>query len=65
MIIGKRCVVNINRSDIDVIVNGKQFSNVDCVILLGVEIDSKLLFNEYVEKVCKKLVFRIVILCKI
>ena len=40
-------------SDIDVIVNGKQLSNVDCATLLGVEIDSKLSFNEHVEKVCK------------
>ena len=29
-ITGKRCVANINRSDIDVTVNGKQLSNVDC-----------------------------------
>ena len=39
-IIGKRCMANINGSDIDVIVNGKQLSNVDCATLLGVEIDS-------------------------
>lgn len=64
-ITGKRRVANINRSDIDVIVNGKQLSNVDCATLLGVEIDSKLSFNEHVEKVCKKLASRIAILRKI
>lgn len=58
-------MANINRSDIDVIVNGKQLSNVDCATLLGVEIDSKLSFNEHVEKVCKKLASRIAILRKI
>ena len=47
-ITGKRCVANINGSDIDVIVNGKQLSNVDCATLLGVEIDSKLSFNEHI-----------------
>ena len=41
-ITGKRCVANINGSDIDVIVNRKQLSNV------GVEIDSKLSFNEHI-----------------
>ena len=50
-ITGKRCVANINGSDIDVTVNGKQLSNVDCATLLGVEIDSKLSFNEHIEKV--------------
>lgn len=64
-ITGKRCVANINGSDIDVIVNGKQLSNVDCATLLGVEIDSKLSFNEHIEKVCKKLAPRIAILRKI
>ena len=64
-ITGKRRVANINRSDIDVIVNGKQLSNVDCATLLGVEIDSKLSFNEHVEKICKKLASRIAILRKI
>ena len=58
-------MANINRSDIDVIVNGKQLSNVDCATLLGVEIDSKSSFNEHVEKVCKKLASRIAILRKI
>ena len=37
-ITGKRCVANLNGSDIDVFVNGKQLSNVDCATLLGVEI---------------------------
>ena len=64
-ITGKRCVANINESDIDVIVNGKQLSNVDWATLLGVEIDSKLSFNEHIEKVCKKLASRISILRKI
>ena len=64
-ITGKRCVANINGSDIDVIVNGKQLSNVDCATLLGVEIDSKLSFNEHIEKVCEKLASRIAILRKI
>ena len=64
-ITGKRCVANINGSDIDVIVNGKQLSNVDCATLLGVEIDSKLSFNEHIENVCKKLASRIAILRKI
>ena len=64
-ITGKRCVANINGSDIDVIVNGKKLSNVDCATLLGVEIDSKLSFNEHTEKVCKKLASRIAILRKI
>ena len=64
-ITGKRCVANINGSDIDVIVNGKQLSNVDCASLLGVEIDSKLSFNEHIEKVCKKVASRIAILRKI
>ena len=58
-------MANINGSDIDVIVNGKQLSNVDCATLLGVEIDSKLSFNEHIEKVCKKLASRIAILRKI
>ena len=49
----------------DVFVNGKQLSNVDCVTLLGVEIDSKLSFDEHTEKVCKKLASRIAILRKI
>ena len=35
--------------------NGKKLSNVDCATLLGVEIDSKLSFNEHIEKVCKKI----------
>ena len=65
MITGKRCVANINGSDIDVFVNGKQLSNVDCATLLGIEIDSKLSFDEHIEKVCKKLAFRITILRKI
>ena len=64
-ITGKRCVANINGSDIDVIVNGKKLSNVDSATLLGVEIDSKLSFNEHIEKVCKKLASRIAILRKI
>ena len=65
-ITGKRCVANINGSDIDVIVNEKkQLSNVDCATLLGVEIDSKLSFNEHIEKVCEKLASRIAILRKI
>ena len=64
-ITGKRCVANINGSDIDVIGNGKQLSNVDCATLLGVEIDSKLSFDEHIEKVCKKLASRIAILRKI
>ena len=64
-ITGKRCVANINRSEIDVTVNGKQLSNVDCATLLGVEIDSKLSFNEHIEEVCKKLASRIAILRKI
>ena len=64
-ITGKRCVANINGSDIDVFVNGKQLSNVDCATLSGVEIDSKLSFNEHIEKVCKKLASRIAILRKI
>ena len=64
-ITGKRCVANINGSDIDVIVNGKKLSNVDCATLLGVEIDSKLSFNEHIEKVCKKLASRIAVLRKI
>ena len=64
-ITGKRCVANINGSDIDVFVNGKQLSNVDCATLLGVKIDSKLSFDEHIEKVCKKLVSRIAILRKI
>ena len=64
-ITGKRCVANINGSGIDVIVNGKQPSNVDCATLLGVEIDNKLSFNEHIEKVCKKLASRIAILRKI
>ena len=64
-ITGKRCVANINGSDTDVIVNGKQLSNVDCATLVGVEIDSKLSFNEHIEKVCTKLVSRIAILRKI
>ena len=64
-ITGKRCVANINGSDIDVIVNGKQLSNVDCATLVGVEIDSKLSFNEHIENVCTKLVSRIAILRKI
>ena len=58
-------MANINGSDIDVFVNGKQLSNVDCATLLGVEIDSKLSFNEHIEKVCKKLASRIAILRKI
>ena len=58
-------MANINGSDIDVIVNGKQLSNVYCATLLGVEIDSKLSFNEHIEKVCKKLASRIAILRKI
>ena len=64
-ITGKRCVANINGSDIDVFLNGKQLSNVDCATLLGVEIDSKLSFDEHIEKVCKKLASRIAILRKI
>ena len=56
---------DINGSDIDVIVNGKKLSNVDSPTLLGVEIDSKLSFNEHIEKVCKKLASRIAILRKI
>ena len=64
-ITGKRCVANIYGSDIDVIVNGKKLSNVDCATLLGVEIDSKLSFNEHIEKVCKTLASRIAILRKI
>ena len=67
-ITGKRCVANINGSDIDVFVNGKQLSkvsNMDCATLLGVEIDSKLSFDEHIEKVCKKLASRIAILRKI
>ena len=58
-------MANINGSEVDVIVNGKQLSNVDCVALLGVEIDSKLSFNEHVERVCTKLASRIAILHKI
>ena len=58
-------MANINGSDIDVFVNGKQLSNVDCATLLGVEIDSKLSFNEHIEKVCKKLASRVAILRKI
>ena len=50
---------------IDVFVNGKQLSNVDCATLLGVEIDSKLSFDEHIEKLCKKLASRIAILRKI
>ena len=61
-ITGKSFVANINGSDIDVFVNGKQLSNVDCATLLGVEIDSKLSFNEHIEK---KLASRIAILRKI
>ena len=41
-------MANINGSDIDVIVNGKKLSNVGCATLLGVEIDSKLSFNEHI-----------------
>ena len=52
-------------SDIDVIVNGKHLSNVDCATLLGVEIASKLSFNEHIKKVSTKLVSRIAILRKI
>ena len=37
----------------------------DCATLLGVEIDSKLSFNEHIEKVCKRLASRIAILRKI
>ena len=40
-------MANINGSDIDVFVNGKQLSNVDCATLLGVEIDSKLSFIHF------------------
>ena len=58
-------MANINGSDIDVFVNGKQLSNVDCATLLGVEIDSKLSFDEHIEKVCKMLASRIAILRKI
>ena len=58
-------MANINGSDIDVFVNGKQLSNVDCATLLGVEIDSKLSFDEHIKKVCKKLASRIAILRKI
>ena len=65
LITGKRCVADINGSDIDVIVNGNHLSNVDCATLLGVEIDSKLSFNEHIEKVCKKLASRITIMRKI
>ena len=52
-ITGKRCVANINGSDIDVIVNGKQLSNVDCATLLGVEIDSKLSLMNILRKYVK------------
>ena len=58
-------MANINGSDIVVTVNGKQLSNMDCATLLGVEIDSKLSFNEHIEKVCKKMASRIAILRKI
>ena len=61
-ITGKRCVAIINGSDIDVIVSGKQLSNVDCATLLGVEIDIKLSFDEHIEKVSTKLASRIAIL---
>ena len=64
-ITGKRCVADINGSDIVVTVSGKQLNNVDCATLLGVEIDSKLSFNEHIEKVCKKMASRIAILRKI
>ena len=58
-------LTSVNGSDIVVTVNGKKLSNVDCATLLGVEIDSKLSFNEHIEKVCKKMTSRIAILRKI
>lgn len=58
-------MADINGSDIVVTVNGKQLNNVDCATLVGVEIDSKLLFDEHIEKVCKKMASRIAILRKI
>ncbi|PFX17604.1 RNA-directed DNA polymerase from mobile element jockey [Stylophora pistillata] len=61
-ITGKRCVADINGIDIVVTVNGKQLNDVDCATLLGEEIDSKLSFNEHIEKVCKKMASRIAIL---
>ena len=57
-------MANINGSDIHLIVKGKQLSNVHCASSLGVEIDSKLSFNEHIEKVCTKLASRITVLGK-
>ncbi|RMX42268.1 hypothetical protein pdam_00009855 [Pocillopora damicornis] len=43
----------------------KALANVDCVSLLGLNIDSTLSFNAHADKVCKKLASRIAILRKI
>ena len=43
----------------------KALANVDCVSLLGLNIDSTLSFNAHADKVCKKLALRIAILRKI
>ena len=46
-------------------INGTELELVSSVKLLGLEIDSELLFNSHVEKLCKKLSQRIGILKKI
>ena len=43
----------------------KALANVDCVSLLGLNIDSALSFNAHADKVCKKLASRIAVLRKI
>ena len=43
----------------------KALTNVDCVSLLGLNIDSALSFNAHADKVCKKLASRIAVLRKI
>ena len=43
----------------------KALANVDCVSLLGLNIDSALSFNVHADKVCKKLASRIAVLRKI
>ena len=63
---GKRLAPRIQQDALVILgTSQKALANVDCVSLLGLNIDSTLSFNAHADKVCKKLASRIAILRKI
>ncbi len=61
-ITGKRLNKKIDRLP-NVMLNGKH--NVNCALLLGINLDENLTFEAYMDKLCKKLSQRIAVLKKI